>query len=64
MERLQARGEIPEEELKALELDMTGKVPITADGRSLCMTDSFASDYAGIVARNTVRGHAGTSGGL
>lgn len=26
MEKLQAKGEIPEEELKALELDMTGKV--------------------------------------
>jgi len=26
MERLQARGEIPEEELKALEEDVTGKV--------------------------------------
>ena len=26
MERLQARGEIPEEELKALEEDVTGRV--------------------------------------
>ena len=26
MEKLQARGEVPEEELKALEMDMTGKV--------------------------------------
>ena len=26
MERLQLRGEVPEEELKALEMDMTGKV--------------------------------------
>lgn len=26
MERIQARGEVPEEELKALEMDMTGKV--------------------------------------
>jgi len=26
MERLQAKGEVPEAELKALELDMTGKV--------------------------------------
>ena len=28
MERLQARGEVPEEELKALEEDVTGKVRI------------------------------------
>lgn len=26
MERLQARGEVPEEELKALEEDVTGRV--------------------------------------
>ena len=26
MERMQAKGEIPEAELKALEMDMTGKV--------------------------------------
>ena len=30
MERLQVKGEVPEEELKALELDMTGKVGLLA----------------------------------
>ncbi|KAI5117135.1 hypothetical protein M0805_008254 [Coniferiporia weirii] len=30
MEKLQARGEIPEEELKALELDMTGKIMLAS----------------------------------
>ncbi|KAH8116544.1 DnaJ-domain-containing protein [Phellopilus nigrolimitatus] len=30
MEKLQARGEIPEEELKAIELDMTGKIMLAS----------------------------------
>ena len=34
MERVQAKGEVPEEELKALELDMTGKVRRSA--RAFC----------------------------
>ena len=62
MEKLQAKGEIPEEELKALELDMTGKVrsyPYPA------LTDIYNfSDHACVVARHSLRGYASSTGSV
>ena len=62
MEKLQAKGEIPEEELKALELDMTGKVrglshPASVDTYNLL-------DHACVVARHSLRGYASPTGGV
>ena len=62
MEKLQAKGEIPEEELKALELDMTGKV--RSHSHSALIDTYTLSDHACIVARHSLRGYASSTGGV
>lgn len=62
MEKLQAKGELGEEELRALEEDVTGKVGHTtffSDGRLTRHTD-----HACLLARDPLRGFASSPRGM
>lgn len=67
MERLQAKGEVPEDELRALEEDMTGKV-MSAAPRVTLVHETYSAmlcyaDFACILARDSFRSRAGASRG-
>ena len=64
MEKLQARGEIPEDELKALELDMTGRVPKFSCLSFVSRSDRRIVDHARLVAGDTIRSYAGAARSL
>ena len=56
MEKLQARGEIPEEELKAIEVDITGKVLFSSRFFLLGNNSHIGTilDHVGVVARDAI----------
>lgn len=61
MEKLQAKGEVAEEELKALEMDVTGKVsPLSSLYYSLFII--FISDPSCLMAWCSIRGYASPQG--
>jgi hypothetical protein len=60
MEKLQAKGELAEEELRALEMDVTGKVRVSTLEES---TTESTTDHVGLVARSKTGGRSGPARG-
>jgi len=64
MERLQAKGDVAEDEVRALEEDMTGKVMISAThvlASNLLRDHICCADFARILARDSFRSRASAS---
>ena len=54
MEKLQAKGELGEAELRALEIDVTGRVMQPLYQVQICLPDLETVDHVGFVAWNKI----------
>ena len=61
MEKAQAKGELNEEELRAIEMDVTGQVSNFHSMGHFAFLMMFNVDHAGFLAGCKTRSHSGSS---